>query len=103
MQDEGIEGMEDEGPYRVMLHICVAAHWVTLLAAVAVAGTIPVTPLALLGAQPALLMSPGCLACAGHACMWVHARKHPLTAAAIARPRPLAAALVTAAGVTDSM
>lgn len=51
MQDEGIEGMEDEGAYRAVLYTCVAAHWVTLLTAVAVAGTAPITPLALLGAR----------------------------------------------------
>ena len=41
---------KDGAGYRAVLYTCVAAHWVTLLAAVAVAGTLPVTPLALLGA-----------------------------------------------------
>lgn len=52
LQDKGLESMEgkDGAGYRAVLYTCVAAHWVTLLAAVAVAGTLPVTPLALLGA-----------------------------------------------------
>lgn len=50
-QDEGIESMENEGAYRAVLYTCVLAHWVTLLTAVAVAGTLHLNPLALLGAS----------------------------------------------------
>ena len=52
LQDKGLESPEekDGAGYRAVLYTCVAAHWVTLLTAVAVAGTLPVTPLALLGA-----------------------------------------------------
>ena len=42
--------MENEGAYRAVLYTCVAAHWITLLTAVAVVGSIPISPLPLIGA-----------------------------------------------------
>ncbi len=42
--------MENEGAYRAVLYTCVAAHWITLLTAVAVVGTHSITPLAVVGA-----------------------------------------------------
>ena len=54
LQDKGLESMEgkDGAGYRAVLYTCVAAHWVTLLAAVAVAGTLPVTPPSAAGCVP---------------------------------------------------
>ncbi|BDA50515.1 Alkane 1-monooxygenase 2 [Coccomyxa sp. Obi] len=48
--------MENEGAYRAVLYTCVAAHWITLLTAVAVVGSIPISPLPLIG----LAFSLGC-------------------------------------------
>ena len=41
--------MENEGAYRAVLYTCVAAHWITLLTAVAVVGTTSIHPLPLIG------------------------------------------------------
>lgn len=45
------EMMENEGAYRAVLYTCVAAHWITLLTAVAVVGNIHISPLPLIGAS----------------------------------------------------